>query len=216
MHMAILYFLGGHDPFLDDGVRITVRALREAGDDPHVLLLPWGLERRAAERKAAELESAFRDLGATAEPAWPDDGVEEFAKILRKSDMVFLADGDARMMQKALRFSGMKKLLQDYQGVVMGDGAGALLMPMLALLPPDAYSSTYHMILGLNLVDFSVVPRYTRELDQYVIEASAGRTLFGIPEGSALMYGAGILSHSGPVHMFKHGKRTILNDEMLV
>ena len=72
------------------------------------------------------------------------------------------------------------------------------------------------MILGLNLVDFSVVPRYTRELDQYVIEASAGRTLFGIPEGSALMYGAGILSHSGPVHMFKHGKRTILNDEMLV
>lgn len=214
--MAIFYFLGGHDPFLDDGVRITARALREANDDPHVLLLPWGLERRAAEKRSKELENAFRDLGAAAEPTWPDENTDEFTRKLRKADMVFLADGDARTMQKALRFSGMKKLLQNYQGVVMGDGAGALLMPMLALLPPDAYSSTYHMILGLNLVDFSVVPRYTRDLDQYVIEASAGRTLFGIPEGSALMYGAGILSHSGPVHMFKHGRRTILNDEVLV
>ena len=214
--MTILYFLGGQDPFLEKGIHITTRALREAGSDPWIMLLIWGVEREEAERKAAELRSAFRDLGGTAEAAWPEESKEELAHKLRGADMVFIADGEPRMMQKAMRFSGMKKLLQGYQGVVMGDAAGALLMPMMALLPPDRYSSTYHMILGLNLVDFSVVPHYTRELDQYVIEASAGRTLFGIPEGSALMYGAGILSHSGTVHMFKHGKRTVLNDQALI
>ena len=214
--MAILYFLGGHDPFLEKGIKITTRALREAGSDPRVMLLLWGLKREDAERKAAELRSAFRDLGGTAEATWPDEGVEAFARKLRDSDMVFIADGDPRTMQRALRLSGMKKLLQDYQGVIVGDAAGAMIMSLMALLPPDRYSSTYNMILGLNLVDFCVVPHYQRAADQYVVEASAGRIVFGIPEGSAVMYGAGILSHSGTVHMFKHGKRTILTDQLFV
>ncbi|HHT76119.1 MAG TPA: Type 1 glutamine amidotransferase-like domain-containing protein [Methanomassiliicoccaceae archaeon] len=214
--MAILYFLGGHDPFLEGGVHITYRALREAGGDPSVLILPWGLERREAERRMAELRSAFRDLGATAEPAWPEESKEAFAAKLRASDMVFLADGDPRTILRALRSSQMGQLLQGYHGVVVGDAAGANVMTMMALLPPDRYSSTYNMVPGLNLVDFCVVPRYTRDKDQYVIEASSGRTVFGIPEGSAVMYGAGLLSHSGIVHMFKNGKRTILEDGALL
>ena len=43
-----------------------------------------------------------------------------------------------------------------------------------------------------------------------------GRTVFGIPDGSALMYGAGILSHYGTVYMFKNGKRTTLTDTLLI
>ena len=212
--MAILYFLGGHDPFLDLGIHITVRALREAGDAPHILLLPWGLPPRGAEQKIQEIKGAFHDLGGTVDIAWVEDDPDHLISRLRKSDMVFLTDGSIRKMQRFLRSSRMEQLLQDYPGIIMGDASGAALMPNLALLPPDKYSSTYSMITGLNLVDFCVVPRYTHNLDQYVLEASTGRTLFGIPEGSAVMYGAGILSHSGTVHMFRNGKRTILTDQL--
>jgi hypothetical protein len=115
-------------------------------------------------------------------------------------------------MQQAMRFSGVKKLLQDYQGVIIGDAMGGAVMCRHCLLPPDSYSSTYTMILGLNIVDFGIVPRYKREMDQYVIESSAGRTVFGIPEGSALLYGAGMFSNHGKVFMIKHGIRTVLTE----
>jgi hypothetical protein len=210
--MVILYFSGGQDPFLEEGVAITCRALHEAGDDPRVLVLAWGMSREAGERRAKELITAFRDVGAGAEAAWPEEGEEVLRRRVAGADMVFLADGDGRTMQHHLRFSGMKKLLQGFEGVLYGDAMGGSMMCRLVLLPPDVYSSTYNMILGLNIVDFSIVPRYRREMDPFVVESSAGRTVFGIPEGSALMYGAGIFSHHGVVHMFKQGKRTILTD----
>jgi len=212
--MVILYFLGGHDPFLESGVAIMHRAIREAGGNPRVLLLPWGMSREEGEKIGGELRSAFRDLGGEAWTAWPDEEADELKKKIMASDLVFLPDGNPRMMQRNMRFSGMKKMLQEYEGVVVGNAAGASIMCRHVLMPPDEYSSTYTMILGLNMVDFGIIPRYTRASDQYVVESSAGRTVFGIPEGSAVMYGAGILSHSGPVHMFKNGKRTILTDEM--
>jgi len=210
--MVILYFTGGQDPFLEDGIAITSRALREAGDRPRVLVLVWGLPRDRAGCKAKQTVSALRDLGAEAETAWPEEEEEALRRKVAAADMVFLADGDARTMRRHFRASGMKALLQGYEGVLFGDGMGGAMMCRLVLLPPDEYSSTYNMIIGLNLVDFGVVPRYRREMDPYVVESSAGRTVFGITEGSALMYGAGILSHQGVVHMFKQGKRTILTD----
>jgi hypothetical protein len=211
--MSILYFLGGQDPFQGPEIEVMQRAVKEAGGSPQVLVLPWGLAWDKAEGKVAELSVAFQGLGAAeVMSARPDDGPEELIDAVSSADIVYLPDGDARSMQRSMRFSGVKKQLQDYQGVIVGDAMGGAVMCRHCLLPPDRYSSTYMMILGLNIVDFGVAPRYHREMDQYLVEASAGRTVFGIPEGSALLYGAGMFSNHGKVFMIKHGVRTVLTE----
>jgi peptidase E len=211
--MVILYFLGGQDPFREDNVEVMQRAVTEAGGRPKVLALPWGLPKDRAEEKLAELSKAFGALGASeVRSAWPDEAEEELHRKVSSADLVYLSDGEGRTMQRSMRFSGVKKDLQGYEGVIVGDAMGGAIMCRHCLLPPDSYSSTYTMILGLNLVDFGVVPRYRMGLDQYVVESSAGRTVFGVPEGSALLYGAGMFSNHGKVFMYKNGKRTVLSE----
>jgi hypothetical protein len=210
--MAILYFLGGQDPFRGAAIEVMERAIKEAGGSLTVLILPWGLPETTAVKKYVELSTAFLEAGAAEVlGARPDDPGEDLVKKVSSADLVYLPNGDARSMQRSMRFSGMKKLLQDYEGVIVGDAMGGAIMCRHCLLPPDKYSSTYMMILGLNIVDFGVVPWYRREMDQYVVESSAGRTVFGIPEGSALLYGAGMFSNYGKVFMIKHGVRTVLS-----
>jgi hypothetical protein len=209
--MAILYFLGGEDPFRGPLAEVMERAVKEAGGDPKILVLPWGLPLERAREKHSEVSDAFHGLGAAeVSVVWPNDGTEGLGEAVASADLVYLPDGDARMIQRSMRSSGMKKRLQDYQGVLVGDAMGGAVMCRHCILPPDSYSSTYMMVLGLNIVDFGIVPRYRREMDQYVVEASAGRTVFGIPEASALLYGAGIFSNYGKVFMIKHGVRTVL------
>jgi len=211
--MSILYFLGGQDPFQGGSVEVMERAVKEAGGSPMVLILPWGLERSMAEDKVVKLDLAFRGLGASkVAEARPEDGAEDLRNAVSSADLVYLPDGDARAMMRSMRSSGTKRLLQDYQGIIVGDAMGGAVMCRHCVLPPDQYSSTYTMILGLNIADFGVVPRYRREMDQYVVESSAGRTVFGIPEGSALLYGAGMFSNHGKVFMIKHGMRTVLTE----
>ncbi|NLK26659.1 MAG: type 1 glutamine amidotransferase-like domain-containing protein [Euryarchaeota archaeon] len=212
--MVILYFLGGQDPFLEKGIAILCRAIREAGENPQILILPWGLDGMEAVSKATQLRSAFKDLGTEAEVAWPDEDVDTLREKVSSSDLVFLADGDARIMRRRMSQSCMSDLMQNYEGVVVGDAMGGAVMCQHVILPPDEYGSSYTVILGLNLVDFGVVPRYRREIDPFMTGSSMGRTVFGIPDGSALMYGAGILSHYGTVYMFKNGKRTTLTDTL--
>jgi peptidase E len=211
--MSILYFLGGQDPFQGATVEVMERAISEAGGKPRVLVLPWGIDEEKGMEKVEKLRASFTALGAAEVIGGrTGDDPDVLRKKVTVSDIIYLPDGNARSMQQAMRFSGVKKLLQDYQGVIIGDAMGGAVMCRHCLLPPDSYSSTYTMILGLNIVDFGIVPRYKREMDQYVIESSAGRTVFGIPEGSALLYGAGMFSNHGKVFMIKHGIRTVLTE----
>lgn len=212
MFMVILYFLGGEDLRRRECREINQRAIAEAGGCPRIMLVPWATPRDKVESLVKDLQDYYCDeLGAREVTVLDKDGGEDRMRSeLLGADLVYLPEGNARMLQRALFSSPARRLLEAYQGVIIGNAEGAQIMCRHSLLLPDQYSSSYTVIPGLDLVDFGVIPRYNREMDSFVAEASSGRTVFGVPVGSAVLYGAGIISHMGEVAMFKQGKRTTL------
>jgi dipeptidase E len=207
--MKKMYFLGGENIVKRDSQEINEKAFLDAGGAPAVVVFSWA---RASFDKAYKrrkrLFDYFRSLGAmTVEFAEYSDTLEEVARKVECSNLIYLPGGLASVLVERLKNRSVDGLLRKYDGVVVGRSAGALALGKKCVVTKNRRNPKTVMIKGLGLVDFTVKAHYKPSKDDALKRLSKEEKIYAIPERSALVYDNGHLSFMGNVYMFQNGEK---------
>ena len=205
--MLRLYLLGGEDIERRDSRSLNEQAFRDAGDSPMVAILPWAS--KAKEEKLRRLMvTYFKELGARSvrfvERSLP---FTEMAVIAESSEVIYLPDGDAKLLIASLRDTGSQHLLRLHDNVVIGNSAGALALCSEYVMPSKNGVDELAMERGLGLSDFAISAHYEPSQDPQLELLSKDRSIFAIPGGAAIRSDNCSLCLLGNVELFVDGKK---------
>ena len=210
--MPKYYLLGGENTHKRDAQEVNQRAFNDAGKAPRVLVFSWA--RASFDKtylKSKLLFNYFRSLGAsTINTVDYSCTPTEIKEKISDADLVYLTGGVPSVLVERLKKSGIRSLLKDFEGVIVGRSAGALALCQKCVV---TYRSTSEVkvIDGLGLVDLTLKAHYKLGIDENLIELSKEQDIFAVPKGSALVYDNGNLSFINNVYLFRKGERQTLS-----
>ncbi|MDD4307564.1 MAG: Type 1 glutamine amidotransferase-like domain-containing protein [Thermoplasmata archaeon] len=219
--MSRLYLLGGEDVGKRSSRHIMLKAVKEAGAHPTVLIFPWtgeSLDNEGEQR--ALITEYFMDLGAeTVQFAEPWDPYGALMKKARSSDIVYLPGGNPQLLIDRMLISRGDEILAEFRGTVIGNSAGALaLCRKYAAVVGQKDAQETRFFRGFGELDFAVTVHYMSDDDtlagispdselESLSEKSATK-IYAISDNSALVYEKGKLEFIGYVFQFHRGNRT--------
>lgn len=127
------------------------------------------------------------------------DSAAYAADLVSDSDLIVLAGGHVPTQNRFFQDIGLRDLLRDYQGVVMGISAGSMNCARWVYAQPELPGETldpdYQRFLpGLDLTDINVCPHYQKVKDDIIdgqrlfedvtYYDSYGHTFYAISDGS--------------------------------
>jgi peptidase E len=208
--MAKMYFLGGENIVKRDSREINEQAFLDAGGAPAVVVFSWArasFDKTYKRRK--RLFDYFQSLGAmTVDFAEYSDTLEEVARKVDCSDLIYLPGGLASVLVERLKNRSVDRILHKYDGVVVGRSAGALALGKKCVVTKNRHNPTTKLISGIGLVGFSVKAHYKPSKDGELKRLSKEETIYAIPARSALVYNNDTLSFIGNVYLFQNGEKT--------
>jgi dipeptidase E len=205
--MLRLYMLGGEDIEKRDSRSLNEQAFRDAGDSPSVAIFPWASKAKE-EKQRRLMVTYFKELGASSvrfvERSLP---FTEMVKIAENSDIIYLPNGDTKLLTEMLRDTGSMHLLRLHDNVIIGNSAGALALCSEYIVPTKNGFDDLVLEKGLGLNDFVLCAHYEPEHDDQLETLSKDRSIFAIPDGAAIRSDSCSLSLLGNVELFMDGKK---------
>ena len=205
--MLRLYMLGGEDIEKRDSRSLNEQAFRDAGDSPSVTIFPWASKAKE-EKQRRFMVTYFKELGARSvrfvERSLP---FTDMVAIAENSDIIYLPNGDTKLLIEMLRDTGSTHLLRLHENVIIGNSAGALALCNEYIIPTKNGVEKLAIEKGLGLSDFVVSAHYEPAQDAQLENLSNGRSIFAIPEGAAIRSDSCSLSLLGNVELFMDGKK---------
>ena len=135
---------------------------------------------------------------------------EEAGRLVAQADLIVLGGGHVPTQNRFVQRIGLRALLQDYPGLVLGISAGSMNSARTVYaqpeLPGESTDPGYSRFLpGLGLTDVMILPHYqiTREemldgkrlFEDITYPDSMGRCFYAIPDGSYISCGNGTVLH---------------------
>ncbi len=207
--MAKVYFLGGENIAKRDAREINEAAFSDAGGAPSVLVFTWArpsFDVRYRRRK--RLVDYFRSLGADSvdfceylEPK------EQIVARMVTSDLIYLTGGQVTTLLTRMEASGLVDLLREYEGVIVGRSAGAMVLGKRCFVK-SRYSRNTRVVEGIGLVNFSIKVHYEQTKDRWLRSLSKKERIYGIPYGAALGYDGGMMRFMGDVVIFENEQKS--------
>lgn len=123
----------------------------------------------------------------------------EAGHLVMNSDLIVLGGGHVPTQNAFFREIGLRDILEDYQGVVMGISAGSMNMADVVYVQPEepgeSIDPEYQRFApGLGLTDVNICPHYQkvkhaildgqRLFEDITYGDSMGNTFFALPDGS--------------------------------
>jgi Peptidase family S51. len=214
--MPKYYLLGGENTHKRDAQEVNQKAFNDAGKAHRVLVFSWA--RASFDRtypKSQLMFDYFRSLGAsTVNTVDYSCTVEEIKEKISESDLVYLTGGVPTVLVERLKKSGIRSLLGDFKGIIVGRSAGALALCRKCIITCRK-TSEIKIIDGLGLVDITLKAHYKLGKDEKLIGLSKNEDIFAVPKNSAIVYDNGKLSFINNVYLFHHGKRQTVNEKPL-
>ena len=186
--MGRLYFLGGETVARRDSKEVNALAFEDAGGSPRVLVFPWARASfDASYLRRKRVTEYFRGLGAR-EVRFADfsDSTEQLSTEIKASELVYLTGGQVSALASRGKAKGLDWLLREYDGVVVGRSAGAVIMGRQCLVT-NRYSGRRKVVPGFCLVPFSVKAHYLPAKEALLRRFSLKEKVFAIPHGCALI-----------------------------
>ena len=150
----------------------------------------------------------FKELGARSvrfvERSLP---FTEMVAIAENSDIIYLPDGDTKLLIEMLRDTGSMHLLRLHDNVIIGNSAGALALCNEYIIPTKNGVDELAIEKGLGLSDFVVSAHYEPGQDAQLENLSKDRSIFAIPDGAAIRSDSCSLILLGNVELFMDGKK---------
>ena len=210
--MPKYYLLGGENTHKRDAQEVNQRAFNDAGKTPRVLVFSWA--RASFDKtypKSKLLFDYFRSLGAsTVSTVDYSCSIGEIKEKISESDIVYLTGGVPSVLVERLIKSGIRGLLEGFEGVIVGRSAVALALCRKCVITCRS-SSEVKVIDGLGLVDITLKAHYKLGRDKELKELSKKEDIFAVPKGSALVCDNKMLSAINDVYLFCSGERQIFS-----
>ncbi len=142
-------------------------------------------------------------------------------ELVKNSDLIILAGGHVPTQNRFFRRIGLRELLKDYAGILIGISAGSMNSAEIVYAQPEregeAIDPTFQRFLsGLDLTKTMLLPHYQENKDdildgQRVYEDIAfsdsyGRIFYAIPDGSYLFIKNGKEELRGEAYRISEGK----------
>ncbi len=210
--MVRIYFLGGEDVNKRSSIEINRSAFEEAGDCPKALVFLWTTDDERKMRKYSSILSRyFLDLGVKSIAfARTSESLDEISRKIKSSDLIYIPGGLPKTFLKHAAQKGLSYLLSDYEGIIVGNSAGALVLCKECIITTGNRSGPYtEIVSGLGLVHFSVEVHYSPSKDSVLKELSRGREIYAIPEDCGIRYdtSANKFTFFGEIYLFKDGEK---------
>lgn len=168
------------------------RALFVASDpEQHDLTCSFGMDTTIAFSQAGITFSAYQVLDGT--------NAEEAEHLVYESDFIILAGGHVPTQNAFFREIGLRELLQDFDGTVMGISAGSMNLADTVYVQPEEEGEGIdpdfeRFAPGLGLTDVNILPHYQKVKDNILdglrlfeditYADSQGNSFFALPDGS--------------------------------
>ena len=142
------------------------------------------------------------------------------AALIAQADFIILAGGHVPTQNRFFRKIGLRKLLEGYNGVIMGISAGTMNSADVVYaqpeMPGEATDPDYEKFLpGLGLTDIMVCPHYQmvkddildglRLFEDITYADSADHQFYALPDGSYLYIKDGVQQLYGEAYLIKDG-----------
>lgn len=136
------------------------------------------------------------------------DSASGLEDALLTTDIIYFVGGFPEKTMKRLVELGMKEIVENYKGIIMGWSAGASMQAKEYFIAPDKYYKEYSEHEGLNFInDFAVIVHYNREVEQvesirrYI--SKTGKKVFCLSKQSGIMYFEGEIKLLGNAFEYK-------------
>jgi peptidase E len=174
---------------------------------------------------ATEIKTSFEGAGFLFESFNVLDNRNEqlASKLIKESNLIILAGGHVPTQNYFFHKIGLKEILKDYSGIIIGISAGSMNSAEVVYAQPELQGETldptYQRFLsGLGLTKIMILPHYQtlkndivdglRAIEDIAFEDSEGRTFYAIPDGSYLFIKSGREELRGEAYLIKDGNIT--------
>lgn len=171
---------------------------------------------------ASFLKESFEKAGFGIENYRTLDGrnAEHAAELIKDSDLIVLSGGHVPTQNKFFHKIGLRGLMKDFSGIVIGISAGSMNSAEVVYAQPEeegeAVDPGYRKFLtGLGLTKTMLLPHYQevkddvldglRVFEDVTYPDSMGRTFYAIPDGSYLFIEDGREELRGEAYRIKDG-----------
>lgn len=142
------------------------------------------------------------------------------AELIRDADFILLAGGHVPTQNRFFQEIGLRELIKDFDGVVMGISAGTMNAADVVYAQPELPGETtdpdYQRFLpGLGLTKTMVLPHYQMNKDEVLdglhiykditCSDSTGRKFYALPDGSYLYIKNGLQELRGEAYLIENG-----------
>lgn len=190
------------------------RALFVASDpERHDLTCGFGMDTTVAFSQAGITFSAYRVLDG--------ENAEDAADLVADSDFIILAGGHVPTQNAFFREIGLREILEDFDGTVMGISAGSMNLADTVYIQPEEEGEGVdpdfvRFAPGLGLTDVNILPHYQKEKDSMLdglrlfeditYPDSQGNTFFALPDGSYFYQDEDGLLLFGEAYLLRDGE----------
>ena len=148
---------------------------------------------------------------------------DRLGSLLRESGIVILAGGHVPTQNAFFREIGLKRLIRDFSGTVVGISAGTMNCADVVYaqpeLPGESCDCAYQRFPeGLGLTDLQILPHYQqvkdnlldgrRLMEDITYGDSYGRTFYALVDGSYVLCDGGRRTLCGEAYRIRDGVRT--------
>lgn len=180
-------------------------------------------------RFAAETTAAFAEFGMAFQSYHILDGfnAEDAGGLIADCDVIFLSGGHVPTQNAFFQEIGLRELLDDFPGVVVGISAGSMNCADTVYVQPEEEGESApefeRFAPGLGLTGVNILPHYQKVKDNYLdgqrlyeditFADSFGQMFFVLPDGSYFYQDDDCLLLCGLGYLLRDGVMELLNPD---
>lgn len=163
---------------------------------------------------------AWHGMGFSAVNVLDSRNQERAPELIAQSDVIMLAGGHVPTENAFFKAIGLRALLADYPGVIMGVSAGSMNAADTVYVQPEEAGEAIdprfvRWTQGLGLTDKNILPHYNmvrdnildglRLFEDVTYPDSIGRPLYVLPDGSYILESEGVSTLYGEAYLLHNG-----------
>lgn len=193
--MKKIYFIGGGN-LAEGELKNIDKIYIEESNNKSIFILDITTNDKVKIQKYKEfLKKYFTELGARKLSFLSEDNLS----TLTDQDIVYLPGGDTLTLIDNLRKYGLKEILKKFEGTIVGNSAGALVICEKVIITKDDKNPKTIIAKGLGIVNFSVEVHYEESKHVELNKVRKNLKVYAIPEKSALIYAEKKISSIGKI-----------------
>jgi peptidase E len=199
-----IYFVGGGDITEGELIEIDQKAINDSKTKSLYVLDLTTQDPIKLEKYRNFMKTYFSKLGIlNIDFISLSKSKKEIEENFKKSDILYIPGGDTETLLNNLIKKDIPKLIKSFNGIILGNSAGALVLCKKTLITKDEKNSETKILKGLGLVPFSVEVHYDSSQDEELSKIDPKIEIYAIAERSALIWNNTKIETIGSVIHFK-------------